>query len=181
MVKAEKQMHAKLHERRSVRNTNCVIELLHVKFEFLRLQLGHPKSMTKYFAQSCPITSFKESEGNHCQTLDGYGSKLGTPIIGWLIVNQTRLTSVVPQVFHFDPHPDDTLPIWLCPTNENAQNHFPILMASSWVIRHWTQPNHRQSWIPCIAFSWLVRVCIYIRTLKQCKYIYIGALNQTNL
>lgn len=37
MVKAEKQMHAKLHERRSVRNTNCVIELSHVKFEFLRL------------------------------------------------------------------------------------------------------------------------------------------------
>jgi hypothetical protein len=26
--------------------------------------------MTNYIAQSCPITSFKESEGNHCQTLD---------------------------------------------------------------------------------------------------------------
>ena len=34
----------------------------------------------------------------------GYGSKLGTSIIGWLILNQT-FPSVVPQVFHFDPHP----------------------------------------------------------------------------
>ena len=37
----------------------------------------------------------------------GYGSKVGSPIIGWLIfkIDQNRLTSVVPIVFNFDPYP----------------------------------------------------------------------------